>query len=344
MGDTVMIDMSALDEYGLEEILSEPSKQARAAVAELKGDIVVLGAGGKMGPTLAMMLRKAAKDKTVYAVSRFTNQAVKARLEKAGVKTLQADLLDESCHDKLPAVENVYYLVGMKFGTTGNQPLTWALNSFLPGTVARYYKNARIVVLSTGNVYPFVDPSCGGPREDVPPDPVGEYAQSCLGRERICQYFSQQNDTAMTIVRLNYANEPRYGIIVDLTLKIISGEPIDLSTPAVNLIWQRDANDYIVRAIAAAQSPPMIFNVTGAGTVMIRELASEIAGILNKQPVFMEKEEGGCLLSDASRCFERFGLPPTGLHEMVSMIVSWVAAGKEILSKPTKYDVRDGKF
>ncbi len=339
-----MTDISALDEHALEQMLSKPAKQTGEVVAGLKGDIVVLGAGGKMGPTLAMMLRKASENKTVYAVSRFTNQAVKTRLEEAGVKTVQADLLDESCCHKLPPAENVYYLVGMKFGTTGNQPLTWALNSFLPGTIAHRYRNARIVVLSTGNVYPFVDPACGGSREDAPSDPVGEYAQSCLGRERICEYFSQRNKTAMTIVRLNYANEPRYGIIVDLALKIMHDEPIDLNTPAVNLIWQRDANDYIIRAAALAQSPPAILNVAGPEIVMIRQLANEIGQILDRRPRFTEKEKGKCLLSDASHCFERFGFPETSLQEMVSTIVSWVSAGKPVLSKPTKYDVRDGKF
>ena len=339
-----MTDISALNEHGLEQMLSEPAAGTREVIAGLEGDIVVLGAGGKMGPTLAMMLRRASENKTIYAVSRFTDKAVKKRLDQAGVKTVSADLLDESCYRDLPVTENVYYLVGMKFGVTGNQPLTWAMNSFLPGRIAQLYRNSRIVVLSTGNVYPFMDSASPGATEDTPPDPVGEYAQSCLGRERICQYFSQQNDTPMTIVRLNYANEPRYGIIVDLTLTIINDEAIDLSTPAVNLIWQRDANDYIIRAITLAQSPPRILNVTGPGTIMIRELAGEIGRILNKEPRFMETEDGKCLLSDASSCFDKLGLPETGLHEMVSMIVSWVAGGKPLLSKPTKYDVRDGKF
>jgi nucleoside-diphosphate-sugar epimerase len=339
-----MTDISALDEHGLEQMLSEPAAGIREVVAGLKGDIVVLGAGGKMGPTLAMMLHRASAKRNVYAVSRFTDKAVKQRLEEAGVKTVIADLLDEACYRELPAVENVYYLVGMKFGAAGNQPLTWALNSFLPGRIAQLYRNSRIVALSTGNVYPFMNPSSGGSTEDTPPDPVGEYAQSCLGRERMFQYFSEQNDTPMTLVRLNYANEPRYGIIVDVTLKIINDEAIDLSTPAVNLIWQRDANDYIIRAITLAQSPPMILNVTGPGTVMIRQLAGDIGRILNKEPRFMDKEKGRCLLSDASFCFDKLGLPETDLHEMVSMIVSWVAAGKPLLSKPTKYDVRDGKF
>ncbi len=339
-----MTDISAVDEHGLEQMLSEPAGLTKNVVAGLKGDVVVLGAGGKMGPTLAMMLHRISDDKRVYAVSRFTDKAVKQRLEEVGVETVSADLLDESCYRELPLAENGYYLAGMKFGATDNQPLTWAMNCFLPGRIAEFYRNSRIVVLSTGNVYPFVDSASGGATEEMPLDPIGEYAQSCLGRERICQYFSLQNDTPMTIVRLNYANEPRYGIIVDLTLKIMHNEAIDLSTSSVNLIWQRDANDYIIRAITLAQSPPRILNVTGPGTVMIRELAGEIGSVLNKEPRFMEKEEGKCLLSDASFCFDKLGLPETDLKEMVSMIVSWVSACNTLLIKPTKYDVRDGKF
>ncbi|MHC4594592.1 MAG: NAD-dependent epimerase/dehydratase family protein, partial [Planctomycetota bacterium] len=201
-----MIDISALDEHGLEDILSEPTDATRDIVAGLNGDIVVLGAGGKMGPTLVMMLKKASSSKNIYAVSRFSDKAVQTRIERAGVKTIQTDLLDESLYSQLPDVENVFYLAGMKFGATGNQPLTWALNSFLPGLVAQHYKNSRIVVFSTGNVYPLVDISGGGAAEETAPEPIGEYAQSCLGRERMFEYFSQLHNTPVTLVRLNYAN------------------------------------------------------------------------------------------------------------------------------------------
>jgi len=201
-----------------------------------------------------------------------------------------------------------------------------------------------MVVFSTGNVYPFVDVNSGGATEETAPDPVGEYAQSCLGRERLFQYFCQINNTPMTIVRLNYANEPRYGIVVDLTLKILNDEPIDLTMGAVNLIWQRDANDYIIRAISLAQSPPNILNVTGSGTILIRQLAKQIANVLNKKPKFVSQEAKTALLSNASYCFGMFGYPKMPLDQMVSLIVKWVAAGKKILDKPTKYDIRDGKF
>ena len=230
-----MTDISAIDEQGLEDILSEPTEPAKKVVADLSGDIAVLGAGGKMGPTLAMMLKKASSSKNIYAVSRFSDKAVRTRIEQAGIVAIEADLLDESLYRKLPNVENVFYMAGMKFGSTGNQPLTWALNSFVPALVARHYKDARIVVFSTGNVYPFFDITGDGASEDTVPEPIGEYSQSCLGRERMFQYFSQLYNTPVTLVRLNYANEPRYGIIVDLTLKVLNDEPVDLTMGAVAL-------------------------------------------------------------------------------------------------------------
>ncbi len=342
--DLPMIDMSSLDESGLEDILSEPTDATKEIVGGLKGDIVVLGAGGKMGPTLAMMLRKASSCRNIYAVSRFSDQAVRTRIEQAGIKTIQVDLLDESLYSQLPDVENVFYLAGMKFGTTGKQPLTWALNSFLPGLVARFYKDSRIVVFSTGNVYPLVDINGGGASEQTAAEPIGEYAQSCLGRERIFEYFSQLHNTPVTIIRLNYANEPRYGIIVDLTQKILDDVPIDLTMGAVNLIWQRDANDYIIRSISLAKSPPSILNVTGPDTVSVRQLAEKIGKELNRKPKFKSQEARTALLSNASYCINMFGHPQMNLDEMVSLIVKWVASGKTVLNKPTKYDIRNGKF
>jgi len=339
-----MIDMSELDEAGLENILSEPSDATRKVVSALKGDIVVLGAGGKMGPTLAMMLKKASSDKNIYAVSRFSDRAARSRIEQAAIQTIEADLLDESQYRKLPEVANVFFLAGMKFGSTDNQPLTWAMNTFVPTLAARHYKKARIVAFSTGNVYPLADVTGGGASEVTLPEPVGEYAQSCLGRERMFQYFSQLYGTPVTLVRLNYANEPRYGIIVDLAVKILNGKPIDLTMGAVNLIWQRDANDYIIRAITLAESPPAVLNVAGIETIAVRRLAAQIGDILGKEPKFVSGEGPSALLSDASRCLSAFGSPQTRLDEMVSMIVKWVASGQKTLNKPTKYDVTNGKF
>ncbi|MCP4610784.1 MAG: NAD(P)-dependent oxidoreductase [Planctomycetes bacterium] len=339
-----MTDISALDERTLENILSEPADGTKEIVSELNGDIVVLGAAGKMGPTLCMMLKKASSDKKIYSVSRFSDEKVRDRIEDAGVETIQIDLLDESLYSRLPDVKNVFFLAGMKFGASGNQPLTWAMNSFLPGLVARHYQNSRIVVFSTGNVYPLFDINSNGPSEDIVPEPVGEYAQSCLGRERMFEYFSQLHNTPMTIVRLNYANEPRYGIIVDLTRKILNYKPIDLTMGAVNLIWQRDANDYIIRSISLAKSPPTILNVTGLDILLVRKLAEQIGKELKIKPRFVSQKAQTALLSNASLCINKFGPPPTELSEMISLIVKWVASGKTVLNKPTKYDIRNGKF
>jgi nucleoside-diphosphate-sugar epimerase len=339
-----MIDISELDEIGLEDILSEPAESTKKVVTDLSGDIAVLGAGGKMGPTLAMMLKKASPGKRIFAVSRFSDKAARSRIEQAQIETVEADLLDESHYRKLPNVENVFYLAGMKFGSSGNQPLTWAMNSYMPTLVSRHYKDSRIVAYSTGNVYPLVDVTSGGATEKTTPEPIGEYAQSCLGRERMFEHFSQCYNTPVTLIRLNYANEPRYGIIVDLTSKILNDEPIDLTMGAVNLIWQRDANDYIIRAITLAKSPPTILNVTGPETIPIRSLAEQIGKALDKKPKFVSQEAACSLLSNASYCLSMFGPPQTTLEQMISMITGWVAAGKTTLNKPTKYEIRNGKF
>ncbi len=339
-----MADWRNTDEQALEDRLSEPHAGTREVLETTPGDAVILGAGGKMGPTLAMMLKKAVPDRKVYAVSRFTNRQVRERIRMRGIEIIEADLLDESAYDLLPDCPNVFFLVGMKFGATAEQVLTWAMNTYVPMLVAPRYCQSQMVALSTGNVYPFVDLHSGGSKESDIPGPVGEYAQSCLGRERMFEHFSARFGTPMTLIRLNYANEPRYGIIVDLTLKILRGEPIDLTMGAVNLIWQGDANNYILQALSLVESPPAILNVTGPETVFVRDLAGRIGGLLGKEPRFVSTEAPTALLSNASVCFERLGRPAMGLDEMVRSIVTWIAAGKPILGKPTKYAARDGRF
>lgn len=339
-----MIDLSQADERELEDLLSDPAAGTREMLAGMPGDVAILGAGGKMGPTLAMMAKKAAPQKSIYAVSRFGDQGVKERIAGKGIEIVEADLLDESAYARLPDVPNVLFLAGMKFGATGNQPLTWAMNAHVPALVARQYQRSRIVALSTGNVYPFVDPRSGGAREDHIPGPVGEYAQSCLARERIFQYFSGQFSTPVTLIRLNYANEPRYGILVDLTRKILDGKPIDVTMGSVNLIWQGDANNYILRALGVAASPPAVLNVTGPETLAVRDLAQRIGRLLGKEPRFVSQEASTSLLSNSSSCIGRFGPPAMSLDDMIHSIVTWVAAGKPVLGKPTKFDVRDGRF
>jgi nucleoside-diphosphate-sugar epimerase len=253
-------------------------------------------------------------------------------------------LMDESVYSKLHQVENIYYLAGMKFGATGNEPATWAMNTYVPALAARFFSQSRIVALSTGNVYPFVDIRSGGAGEDTPAGPVGEYAQSCLGRERIFQHFSTRNQTRIVLIRLNYANEPRYGVIVDLTRKILNGDPISLTTGYVNLIWQGDANDYIARSITLASTPAFILNVTGPETVSLRDLARQIGKQAGREPEFTGQESPTALLANAGRCFDLFGYPTVPFQTMIPAIVNWVRSGKEVLGKPTKFEVRDGKF
>ncbi len=328
----------------LERLLSEPDERVIEIVKRLKGDIVVLGAGGKMGPTLSIMLKRSAPEKKVYAVSRFSDEQVEKRLQANDIETIRCDLLDRNEYEKLPNVENVFYLVGMKFGSSGNEPLTWAMNAYVPALVAEHFRNSRIVVFSTGNVYPFVGTKSGGATEQTPVGPIGEYAQSCLARERIFQYFAHKNKMPMTIIRLNYANEPRYGIIVDLATKLIKGEPIDLTMGFVNLIWQRDANSYIACAIDIAGVPAEILNVAGPETISVSELAKIIGRRIGKEPIFVNEPAETALLSNAGKCFRLFGYPQMSLLEMIERITDWVMSGGELLGKETKFQVRDGKF
>jgi nucleoside-diphosphate-sugar epimerase len=331
------------DVADLEEFMSRPGEDARRELSALKGDFLVLGAGGKIGPTLCRLLA-AAGQRNVTAVSRFGDSEARKGLEAAGVRTVAADLLNPAAYARLPAAENVWFLAGMKFGAGADEPLTWAMNVYLPALVARHYAASRLVVFSTGNVYPFTAPESGGAREDTHPEPVGDYAQSCLGRERIFQYFSARNGTPVVIIRLNYSNECRYGIIVDLARKILAGEPVDLKMGYVNLIWQGDAADMIARAVALAASPAAFVNVAGPEILSVRALAGEIGRRLGKPVRFKGREAETALLADAGRCRKLFGPPRVSVPEMTGWIVDWVAAGKPLLDKPTKFQVRNGRF
>ncbi len=332
------------NEIELENLLSDPSEAAVKIISQTQGDFMVLGAAGKMGPTLCMLLRKAAPDKKIFAVSRFSNSEVKDRLEKAGITIISADLADRSAYADLPQIPNIYYLVGMKFGSHGNESLTWAMNAYVPALVCEHFRSSRIVALSTGNVYPFTPVTSGGATESTAPNPTGEYAQSCLGRERIFEYFSQKYSIPIVNIRLGYANEPRYGIIVDLTQKILAGQPIDLTMGNVNLIWQGDANDIIARSISIAEVPARTLNLSGPETVSIRFLATTIGKILNREVTFTSTEESTVLHFNSAECFEHFGYPRCPLMKMLRLIVDWGASGKTVLNKPTKFQVRDGKF
>jgi nucleoside-diphosphate-sugar epimerase len=336
------------DEERLEQELSRPYPGTVEQLRSIRGDFLVLGAGGKMGPTLCRLLKNASGDgrRRVYAVSRFSDSGVRDRLQSAGIQTIQADLLDRSAYASLPDAENIFFLAGMKFGASVQEHMTWAMNVYVPALAAERWSGpeVRIVVFSTGNVYPFAEVSSGGADERRPPEPIGEYAMSCLGRERIFQYFSAARGTGTVIIRLNYANELRYGILVDLAQKVLTGRVIDLSMGYVNVIWQADAANYIARSISLASSPASVLNVAGPEILSVRELAERIAELAGTRARFTGRAQPTALLSDSSRCLELFGPPSVSLDWMLTQVVDWVRRGERTLNKPTKYGVRDGKF
>jgi nucleoside-diphosphate-sugar epimerase len=338
------------NEEQLERELSRPRPETVEQLRSIEGDFLVLGAGGKMGPTLCRLLKNACTagggERRIYGVSRFSDHEARDRLESAGIRTIQADLIDRSAYAALPDAANIFFLAGMKFGASVQEHLTWAMNTYLPALAAERWSGpaVRTVVFSTGNVYPFVDAGSGGADEQIHPEPLGEYAMSCLGRERIFQHFSATRGTRTVIIRLNYANELRYGVLVDLAQKVLAGRTIDLAMGHVNVIWQGDANNYIARSLSLASSPASVLNVAGPEILSVRTLAERIAGMAGATARFTGREQPTALLSDSSRCLELFGPPAVSLDTMLSLVVDWVQRGEKTLQKPTKYQVRDGKF
>lgn len=332
----------------LEHKVLEPSRALIEDMRRIKGDILLLGAAGKMGPAMARAARAAADaagtGQRIIGVSRFSDPAARAELEKNGVETIAADLLNDTELFALPDVPNVIYLAGHKFGTTGNESYTWAMNTYLPGRVADKFKNSNIVAFSSGNVLPFVPVTSGGASEDVAPEPIGEYAQSCLGRERIFQYFSKKNGTPVFIYRLNYAVDFRYGVILEIAQSVFHDKPIDLRTENVNVIWQGDANEIAIRALLHCQSPAKIVNVTGPETLSIRWVATQFGRLLGKEPRFINEPREIALLSNASECHRLFGYPRVTVREMIDLAAKWLLGGGQQLNKPTHFQEREGKF
>jgi dTDP-4-dehydrorhamnose reductase len=318
------------------------------AVKALDGDIMLLGAGGKMGPSLAMLARRAVTaagvKKKIMAVSRFSNPAEREKLAASGIETFSCNLMDADELQQLPETENVIYMAGTKFGSSGNEAETWAINTYLPGMVAQKFKHSRLVLFSTGNVYPLTPVKLGGCTEDDPVNPLGEYAQSALGRERIFEHFSRALNIPGAIIRLNYAIELRYGILLDVAQKVYNRTPIDLTMGHVNVIWQGDANAVVLRALGLAQTPPLVLNLTGPETVSIRTLAKQFGEIMQIEPVFQNAEADTALLSNASRCHQLFGYPSVTLRQMIKWVAHWVKIGGHTFDKPTHYEARDGRF
>lgn len=340
--------MQIQTETELDAELTRPSPALVAAITRLASPLVVLGAGGKMGPTLCVLARRAAEAAghplEVVAVSRFSDEASRRWLEDRGVRTQACDVLDRDAVGRLPDAVNVVYLVGMKFGTSQNPALTWAINTLAPAIAIERYAGARIVALSTGNVYPFVDTATAGATEDTPLAPVGEYAGACLGRERIYQYASTRWRTPIASVRLNYAVELRYGVLVDIARRIAAGEAVDLAMGYLNAIWQRDANDMILRSFPLAGVPAVPVNLTGTRTLSVRTLATRLGELMDLPVSFAGVEAPTALLNDARKTASLLGEPETDLETMLAWTAHWVKSGGATLGKPTHFQARDGRF
>ncbi len=332
----------------LEDLLAEPSESDLECVSRLSGDVLVLGAGGKIGPSLARRIHRAVirtgSAARVMAASRFSSTDARASLDAEGIRTIECDLLNEGDIAALPRCDQVFLLAGRKFGTLDRTDLTWATNILIPARVAAQFSRSRIVVFSTGNVYPMVPASGPAPVEECPPLPVGEYAQSCLGRERIIEFFSRQEGMPTVIFRLNYAVDLRYGTLVDIARRVFAGEPLDLTIGYFNAIWQGDANSYALRSLALCSAPPTVLNVTGPDRISVREMAEWFGSAFGRRPRFTSSEGPLALLSDSSRCRRQLGAPLVPLEVLRQWVAHWVQAGGSSLNKPTHFEVADGRF
>lgn len=340
--------MAIHSEPALEEYLSRPSEADIAAVAKLDGSLLVLGASGKMGPSLVRRAKRAATEAAtglrVLAAARFTNAGIAESLAQEGVEIIRTELTDRKQVQALPDAPYVIFMAGRKFGSSGNQPLTWAVNAWAPGLVADRFHASRIVAFSTGNVYPFVTVASGGATEETQPAPVGEYAQSALARERMFEYFSNLRGTSVAILRLNYAIDLRYGVLLDIGQKIFERRPIDLTMGHVNVIWQGDANSVCLRSFEVAASPARLLNVTGPETLSVRWIAERFGAFFGVQPIYQGREAEQALLNNASLCRELFGAPSVSAEEMIGMVAQWIGIGGATYDKPTHFEEREGAF
>ncbi|HEY4088858.1 MAG TPA: NAD-dependent epimerase/dehydratase family protein [Bryobacteraceae bacterium] len=329
-------------EAELEEYLSRPTGADVAHAATLRGDLLILGAGGKMGPSLARLAKRSGA--RVIAVARFTDRELPARLQGDGIETIACDMLEPGALAKLPDAPNVIFMAARKFGTAGAEYLTWAMNTFLPGLVAERYRDSKIVAFSTGNVYPLTPVKSGGATETAPPAPVGEYAQSALGRERMFEYGSSRWGTRAAILRLNYAVEMRYGVLADIGRAVFERRPVDVGMGFVNVIWQRDANSVALRALSECANPPLVLNLTGPETLSTCEIALGFGKRFGVEPLFRGAEGSHALLNDAAMCHGLFGYPTVTPETLMDWIAEWIARGNSQWNKPTHFEVRDGKF
>jgi len=334
-----------MTEQDLDDILSTPRAETSAALKECPGDIIILGAGGKMGPTLARMAARARADsRRVIAVSRWSSATAERALNDAGVETIRCDLLDPDAVARLPDAANVIFMAGQKFGTADAPAMTWAINTIVPAHCAHRYRDSRIVAFSTGNVYRLTPIELGGSREDDTPAPLGEYAVSCVGRERVFEFYSMHHRTRVAICRLNYAIDLRYGVLVDIALKVYRDEPVSVEMGYVNVIWQGDANRIALECLALASSPPFVVNVTGPDILSVREIAEWFAKRFGKRAQIVGTERPDALLSNTSRMREKFAAPEVSIDRMREWVAQWIENGRTLLGKATKFEARDGRF
>jgi len=332
------------DVADLDELLCRPSQALIDDLHKVDGDIMILGVAGKMGPTLAGLAKAAVPERRVIGVARFSDPAVKDWLQARGVETIHCDLLDEAAIKALPKIPNVVFMAGRKFGAEGDLSLTWAMNSHVPALVAQAFAASRIVAFSTGCVYPFVPVDGKGAKEDMAPNPPGEYAQSCVGRERMLEYFSKKHSTAGRLFRLNYAIDMRYGVLHDIASKVLQGLPIDVSLGHVNFIWQGDASAQALRCLAHCDTPTSPINVSGHEILAVRDLAAKFGQRFGRAPVIVGKEEPTAWLTDTSQAVKLFGLPIVDTDQLIGWTADWVSRSMPNLGKPTKYEVRDGRY
>ena len=335
-------------EEKLDNLLTTPSRRLIEDMAELEGDILILGAGGKMGPTLALLAKKAMMvcnpSKRIIAVSRFTDPIVVKLMNDHQIETITADLLEPDILNTLPDAENVIFMAGRKFGTDGQEAQTWAMNAWLPALVAQRYQKSKIVAFSSGNIYPMVPIRSGGADEQTPPEPVGEYAMSCLARERMFEYGSMAYQTPVFLYRLNYAVDLRYGVLYDIAAQIIDEKPINLSTPCFNCIWQGDANVLALRALSHTGSPAVKMNITGPETVFVRATAEKLGKLLSKPVVFEGEEAGNAYLNNSTLAIKTFGTPEVTIDTLIRWQAEWILDGGRSLGKPTHFEQRKGKY
>jgi len=336
------------DESQLDEVMSRGSEDLMHLLQTIDGDLIILGIAGKVGVHLGMAamrgIEKAGISKKVIGVSRFSNQIAREKLEAAGVETIACDLMDVEAVSRLPLIPNVIFMAGKKFGTSGSEDLTWAMNTLLPANVSRHFRQSRIVVFSTGNVYALSPVSGVMPTEEDVPNPIGEYAQSTLGRERIFEYFCNQNQTPVCIFRLNYAVDLRYGVLRDIGDRVFAGQPIDLSTGHVNVIWQGDVVNQALLSLAHCSCPANILNITGPETASIRYIAGQFARLFGCSVEFINEEKPTALLNNAAKAANLFGYPTVPLLRMIEWTAHWIKIGGASLNKPTHFEVRNGNF